>query len=176
MLDTADTTPPGVFTLSCEFDAPRDVVWAAFTERDRLARWWGPVGFTIIHCTLDLTPGGTFHFGMQAPDGGEMWARFVYEEIVAPERLVYVSSFSDREGKLQAPPFGEEWPLEIRNTVIFSDADGKTTITLHSVPVNPTATARETFESGFDSMSQGYGGTFDQLVEYLRRAGEFTRQ
>ena len=172
-METPENNPGRVFTMTREFAAPRAVVWAAFTEADRLAQWWGPTGFTFIRCTLELTRGGAFHFGMRSPDGGEMWARFVYEEITVPEKLVYVSSFSDKEGSLQAPPFDDEWPMEIRNTFLFNELAGKTTVTLHSVPVNPTETARATFESGFDSMNQGYGGTFDQLVEYLRHSGEF---
>ena len=85
------------------FDAPRDLVWKAHSELEGLKHWWGPKGFTWVTGTLDFRPGGMFHYGMRSPNGQEMWGRFVYREIVKPERIVSVSSFSDREWRPHAP-------------------------------------------------------------------------
>ena len=69
--------------LTRVFDAPRDLVWKAFTEVDRLKQWWGPKGFRMLTCRLDLRPGGIFLYGMQSPDGHEMWGKWTFREIVA---------------------------------------------------------------------------------------------
>ena len=77
-----------------EFNAPREVVWKAWTERERLRQWFGPKGFKMTTATMDFRPGGSFHYRLQTPDGKEMWGRFVYRQIVAPERILWVNSFS----------------------------------------------------------------------------------
>jgi uncharacterized protein YndB with AHSA1/START domain len=152
------------------FDAPRETVWRAWTEVERLARWWGPKGFEMLSTKLDLRPGGMFHYGMRAPNGHEMWGRFVYRDIVAPERLTYVVSFSDPEGGVTRAPFHPGWPLEVLTTVTFAEEAGRTTLTLRGRPVDPSADQQALFESWFPSMRQGFGGTMDQLAEYLAGA------
>ena len=73
------------FVISRVFDARRDIVWKSWTEADRLKQWWGPKGFIVHTSRVDLRPGGMFHYGMTAPDGSEMWGRFLYREIEATE-------------------------------------------------------------------------------------------
>src|SRR5690349_12214759 len=87
------------------FDAPRDLVFKAWSEPERLMRWWGPKGFTLRVGTFDFRPGGVFHYCARSPDGHEMWGTFVYREIIAPERIVFISSFADAEGNLIRSPF-----------------------------------------------------------------------
>lgn len=158
------------FVITREFDAPRDLVFKAWTEPERLAQWWGPKGFTMISTKIDLRPGGFFHYGMKSPDGQEMWGKFVYREIVPPERMVFVISFSDEGGGVTRHPFSATWPLEVINTLTFSEHDGKTTLTLRGGPINATEDERATFKAGHASMQQGFKGTFDQLAEYLARS------
>src|SRR5215510_12390691 len=74
------------FVISRKLAAPRTLVFAAFTEPERMKHWWGPKGFKVIAATMDLRPGGIYHYGLQAPDGSTMWGKFVYREIVRPER------------------------------------------------------------------------------------------
>lgn len=152
------------------FDAPRDLVFKAWAEPERLMRWWGPKGFTMPVGTLDFRPGGVFHYCMRSPDGHEMWGTFVYREIVAPQRIVFISSFSDAEGNLIRSPFSPTWPLEILNTLTLVEHDGKTTLVLRGEPHNATEAERETFDAAQSSVQQGFTGTFDQLAEYLARA------
>src|SRR5262249_13815400 len=90
--------PHQEFVISRTFDAPRELVWKAFTEAERMQHWWGPKGFQVIASKMDLRPGGTYHYGMRAPDGSTMWGKFIYREIVRPERIVAVTSFSDEAG------------------------------------------------------------------------------
>jgi uncharacterized protein YndB with AHSA1/START domain len=155
------------FVITRQFDAPRDVVFRAWTESERLMQWWGPKGFTVTRAKLDLRPGGTFHYSMRAPDGSEMWGRWVLREISAPERIVFVNSFSDPDGGLAPVPDAPEWPIEFLTTVTFTEFEGRTSVTVRQSPINPTALERETFESNSDSMQGGWNGTMEQLVKYL---------
>lgn len=153
------------------FDAPRDLVFRAWTEPERLAQWWGPKGFTVRTAKLDLKPGGLFHYCLIGPNGAEMWGRFVYSEVKPPERLVYINSFSDPEGNITRAPFAGMWPLEMLNIVTFEEQDGKTLLTITGAPVNASDEERETYKSHHSSMHQGFGGTFDQLDAYLAKEG-----
>src|SRR5262245_13604342 len=130
------------FVVSRVFDAPRGLVFKAWTEEERLAQWWGPKGFTMCSCKLDLRPGGVFHYGMRAPNGAEMWGKWVFREVLAPERLVFVSSFSDQEGNTVRAPFSSDWPLGVLSTVTFIEHQGKTTITMRAVSLDATETER----------------------------------
>lgn len=149
------------------FDAPRELVWKAFTEADRLAHWWGPQGFTMLASALDLRPGGVFHYSMRSPEGRTMWGKFVYREIQTPERMVFVNSFSDEDGNTIRAPFSSIWPLEVLNTVTLTESEGKTTVTLRGGPINATEQERETFWNARKSVRRGFAGTFDQLAAYL---------
>lgn len=152
------------------FDAPRDLVWRAFAEGDRIAQWWGPKGFTTVVSTLDFRPGGVFHYHLRSPEGYEMWGKLVYREIVPPERIVYLSSFSDAEGGLTRHPLSPTWPIEVESTVTLTEANGRTTLTLRARPHQATDEERRTFEAGFESMQQGVKGMLDQLADYLASA------
>jgi uncharacterized protein YndB with AHSA1/START domain len=159
------------FTLIRVFDAPRALVWQAFTEAERLAQWWGPKGFTLAVSRFELRPGGHFHYRLDGPNGTTMWARFEYREIAEPERIVFVNAFSDESGGLaRAPFFDGTWPLEVLMTVTFAEANGKTTVTLRSHPIDATEVEEATFTSNHGSMSQGFGSAFDQLRALLARA------
>ncbi len=157
------------FVIERVFDAPRELVWKAFTEADRLKHWWGPKGFKMLSCKLDLRLGGVFHYGMQAPDGSVMWGRWVFREIVAPERLTIVISFSDQNGGVTAHPFAPIWPKEMLGTSTFTAQGGKTLLTTRTAAFNATDEERKAFEAGFGGMKQGFTGTFDQLDVYLAR-------
>ncbi len=155
--------------ITREFNAPRTLVFKALTEADRLAQWWGPKGFAMGSVQLDLRPGGKFHYSMTS-NGFEMWGLFVYHEIVAPERLVFVNSFSDKDGNITRAPMSATWPLEVYNILTLTEHNGKTTLTLRGWPHNATAEEIKTFNEGRNSMQQGFAGTFEQLDEYLARA------
>ncbi|MBI2422545.1 MAG: SRPBCC domain-containing protein [Candidatus Hydrogenedentes bacterium] len=165
--DDAGYSPHEEFVISRTVNAPRELVWKAHTEPERLAQWWGPKGFIFLSCTVDLRPGGVFHYGMAAPDGTEMWGKFVYREIKEPERLVYVLSFSDAEGGTARHPLATGWPLEMLNTILLTEDGEKTTVTIKGGPLNATESERRTYVEGHGSMHQGFTGTYDQLEAYL---------
>ena len=156
------------FIITRELDAPRDLVFRVWTECEHLSQWWGPKGFTVFHCNVDLRPGGTFHYGMRAPnDGPEMWGKFVYVDVARPERLVYLASFSDAAGATTRHPMAVDWPLEMKNTVTFEEKNGKTLVTLRSSPHNASEREAATFHANHASMNGGFSGTFATLEAYL---------
>ena len=157
------------FSFTRVFDAPRERVWKAFTEPERLKQWWGPKGFTVEAATVDLRPGGVFSYGMRSPNGKVMWGKWVYREIVPPERMVTIVSFTDDQGNPMRHPMNPMWPLEVLHTMTLTEQDGKTTLTATGAPYNASEEERKTFEDGLGSMEQGFTGTLDQLAEYLAK-------
>jgi uncharacterized protein YndB with AHSA1/START domain len=155
------------FVLSRVFDAPRELVWKAFTESQHLMHWWGPKGFKMISCQVDLRPGGLFHYGMESPDGHKVWGKITYLEIVPPERIVHIVSFSDENRGVTRHPLAPTWPLEILAVVTLTERGGKTEMTVYWKPHNATEPERATFDQSHDSMRQGWGGTLDQLAAFL---------
>ena len=155
------------FETSRVFDAPRAKVWQAWTEPARLKQWWGPKGFKVHTCKLDLRPGGTFLYGMTAPDGSDMWGKFVYRKVSAPEKLVFIVSFSDPQGGVTRHPMSPNWPRYVLSTVEFAEEAGKTRVTVRWTPHDATEAERKVFEDSREGMKQGWGGTLDQLEAYL---------
>lgn len=151
------------------FDAPRELVFKAWTEPERLAQWWGPKGYELQVSKLDLRPGGIFLGSQRSPEGHVMWGKFVYQEIQAPEKLVFIQSFSDEEGNTIRAPFSGTWPLEVINHLTLTESEGKTTLTLRGGPFNATEEERATFESMRPHVQQGFVGTFDQLDAFLEQ-------
>lgn len=150
--------------LRRSFEAPRELVFAAWTEPERLVRWWGPRGYTTPFCTVDLRPGGIFRFCMKSPEGREFWGRGVYGEVVAPERLVWIDSFTDAGGNVVQPShygLSAEHPGEMLVTVTFTENDGKTEVTLrHAIPRSvPERSGAE----------QGWTEMFDRLATEVAR-------
>ena len=96
------------------YDAPVKVVWEAWTDLKKVAKWWGPRGFTITTHSKDLRAGGHWHYTMHGPDGIDYPNKTIYYEVVKYSRLVYDHGGND-----------EQEPL-FRVTVLFSDVKGKT--------------------------------------------------
>lgn len=158
-------------SITRTFDAPRDLVWKVWSEPTHFAKWWGPKGFALEAKRAEIVPGGVFHYRMSNEAGHEMWGKFVYREVQAPERLAYVSSFSDPEGTTARAPFPGDFPLEIHNVVTLTERDGKTILNIAGGPIDASE-AEWAFYLGMEaSMQQGFGGTFDQLDAYLREVG-----
>ncbi len=154
------------FTVSKEFNAPRNLVYKVFTEAEHLAKWWGPPGAPITVSRFDFSPGGMFLYSAKSPMG-EMWGRFVYCEMTEPERVVFINSFSDKDGGITPNPFMPSWPLEILNVVTLTEKNGKTTMAMRGGPINSTEEQLQVFNNMHGMMQQGFAGTFKQLEDYL---------
>ena len=136
-----------------------------------MKQWWGPKGFKVLHSKMDLRPGGTYHYGMESPDGHAMWGKFVYREVTPPERLVFINSFSDEKGGLTRHPMAPTWPLEMLSVFTFEEQPGgKTKFTITWSTHNASEEEQKTFDDGHASMTQGWGGTMEQLAAYLATA------
>ena len=107
------STQTSDFVIAREFDAPRETLWPCVTEPERMRHWWGPKGAKVVAANMDLRPGGSYHYGLQMPDGKTMWGKFVYREIVAPEKLAFINFFSDEKGGVARHPLAPTWPLEL---------------------------------------------------------------
>ncbi len=159
------------FVISRTFNAPREIVFDAFAKPEEMKKWWGPKGFIVTASKMDFRVGGIYHYGMRGPDGTPMWGRFVYREIVRPERIVFVSSFSDENGGVTRHPMALDWPLQMITTFTFEElGGGKTRFTTTSMALDATEAERATFDKNHDSMKQGWTGTLDQLEAYLAKA------
>ncbi|HET9273472.1 MAG TPA: SRPBCC domain-containing protein [Methyloceanibacter sp.] len=171
MNDTRTNVATGFeFVIRRQFDAPLDRVWRAWTEAERMAKWWGPKDFDIVSLKLDLRPGGTCYYMLRSPNGLDMWGRLTYREIVPQQKLVFIVAFSDEAGGISRHPLNEGWPLQILSTVTFTERAGRTTITVRWVPYEATDDEHNVFEEGKDSMQAGWTGTFDRLEAYLGKA------
>ena len=159
------------FVFSRTFDADREDVWDAFTQPEHLQHWWGPPGSRIEIVRHELRPGGLFHYSMKLPDGRLLWARFVFREIVAPERLVWLNSFSDEHGGLTRNPWipNAGYPLETLNTLILTGQQGKTLLTITAVPFHASDEEVLVFAGGIKGMKMGFGASFQVLADYLAR-------
>jgi uncharacterized protein YndB with AHSA1/START domain len=116
------------------FDAPRELVWKAWTDPNYVMQWWGPKGFTAPVCKIDFRVGGKFLCCMRAPDGQEGWNGGEYFEIVVHEKIVYSMYFADAEGnKVDPAQYGieHEGMDDAHDVVIFEDfGNGQTKLTL----------------------------------------------
>ncbi len=137
-------------TITRVFDAPRELVFQAWTEPEHLIQWWGPHGFTNSACEVDLRVGGKWKIVMRFPDGTDNPCHGVYLEIVPPERLVFTNIAEDKNGNRL---------LEGVTTVTFADLGGKTNLTVHTrmtglVPFAPLM---------LDGMEPGWSQSLERL-------------
>jgi uncharacterized protein YndB with AHSA1/START domain len=168
MSAAATSTEP--FVITRVLNAPRKLVWAAFTEADRLKHWFGPKGFTPDVSKVDLRVGGTHHYRLAGPGDVKMWGKWTFREIVPQQKLVMLSGFSDEDGGTTRHPMAPTWPLHMISTFTFEDAGaGKTKITIEWAPYDASPEEIMTFEVGRPSMTQGWSGTFEQLEAYLAK-------
>ncbi len=166
MAATADIT---AFEITRQIARPRSVVWKAWSDAGQLARWWGPRGCTIEVARLEFRPGGFFHYAMRFEHAPVMWGRFTYREIGAQERIVWLNSFANEHCGIARAPFSEDCPLEIENSVEFTERAGVTTVSLRARPFGALDVERQYFDELRPSLDEGYGGTFDQLADFLER-------
>ena len=145
------------------FDAPRELVWKAWSEPKRNMRWWGPEHFTAPIIEIDFRVGGAYHFCMRSPEGQDYWTTGVFREIVPMERIVYTDAFADAKG-IRVPAshygMGDDWPEELLVTLTFEEHAGKTKFTLRQVGIPGSMM--------LEMARQGWNGSLDKLAESLR--------
>ncbi len=149
------TTPTDrEIVLTRVFDAPRHLVFEAFSKPELLKRWFGPRGWSLVVCEIDFKVGGGFRFVLRGPDGKKMGMRGVYRELAPPVRSVHMESFDDYPGESQV-------------TAVFDEQGGKTTLT--ATVLYPSQEVRDiVIKSG---MEHGAAETYDKLAELLTSPG-----
>jgi uncharacterized protein YndB with AHSA1/START domain len=148
--------------MSRTFDAPRALVFEAWTRPEHLARWWGPTGWTLPVCNLDLRPGGVWHYCMRGPGGEEGWGRAEYLEIVEPERLVFRDAFSDADGNIVDA-------MPVATVTVTFEERGRQTVVTSRTRYETSADRDRVVEMG---VVEGMTQTLDRLEELL---GELQR-
>ena len=144
---------PIELVVSRLIDAPRALVFKAWTQQEHAARWWGPRGFTVESCRLDATQGGTYRVAMRSPDGTVRTKRGVYQEVVAPERLVFTYAWEDADGN----------PGHTMHITVTFEARGEQTL----------LTLRQT---GFEDIPErdghrsGWTSCFERFADYMLTA------
>ena len=154
----------GELFITRTFDAPRELVWQAWTEPEHFKQWWGPKEYTCPFCQMDFRVGGKYLNCMRSTEGKDYWSTGVYREIIPMERIVFTDCFADAQGNIvPATYYGmtADFPLEMLVTVTFEDHEGKTKMTLkHSgLPAGSEGEGAE----------QGWNQSFDKLAESLKR-------
>jgi uncharacterized protein YndB with AHSA1/START domain len=145
------TTPTDrEIVLTRVFDAPRHLVFEAFSKPELLKRWFGPRGWSLVVCEVDFKVGGGFRFVLRSPDGQQMGMRGVYREITPPERSIHMESFDDYPGESQV-------------TAVFIEQGGKTTLTA-TVLYASQEVRDAVIKSG---MEHGAAESYDRLAELL---------
>jgi uncharacterized protein YndB with AHSA1/START domain len=138
------------------FDAPRALVFSAFTDPKHLAQWWGPDGFTTTTSAFEFKPGGIWRFVMHGPDGRDYQNRITFDEIVPNERIAYRHAGGD-----------DVEPVQFKQVISFEEIDGKTKLTWHSTFPTAAERARVIKEYGAD---KGLMQTMARLADFVARA------
>ncbi|MBI4261693.1 MAG: SRPBCC domain-containing protein [Actinobacteria bacterium] len=141
--------------LTRVFDAPREAVFDAWTDRDHIGEWFGPTGFTLTIHEMDVRPGGVWRFVMHGPDGTDYRNRIDYREVARPERLAYSHGSGD-----------EADAGRFETTVTFEEEEGKTRLTLRMV----FDSAEERDRNVEFGAIEGGNQTLERLEEHLAGA------
>lgn len=160
------------YILDREFDAPRAMVWRAWTDPALLARWYGPGVETIIH-DYDLKPGGAWLNEMKWGGKSDL-SKMVFQEVVPPEKLVWHHSSTDADWNIVANPMMPDWPRVLLTTVTFEESGGKTHVRLTQIPLDATDAEIACFAGAMAGMDGGWGkgyAVLDEMFAELRAAG-----
>jgi uncharacterized protein YndB with AHSA1/START domain len=141
------------------FDAPREILFKMWTDPNHMAQWWGPHGFTNPVCNLDVRAGGAIRIDMRGPEGTVYPMTGTFREIVRPERLVFTAEALDQSGTVV---------LEVLNTVIFEEKNGKTTLTLQARVTKVTGEG----VSYLEGMEAGWTQSLERLISHLKSKNE----
>jgi uncharacterized protein YndB with AHSA1/START domain len=157
-------TSKQVLVINREFNAPRELVWRAWTNPEHFMRWWGPKNFTCPVCEINFRIAGKYLACMRSNEGIDYWSTGFYREIVPMKRIVYTDSFADEKGNMVPASYyglpGDDWPLELLVKVTLEDLEGKTKMNLRHTGI-PSGQMTELTEAGWNE-------SFDKLAESLR--------
>ena len=160
------------YTLDRVFDAPRELVWRAWTDPELLHRWYGPGVETTIH-KFDLKPGGSWLNEMKW-GGNSDFSKMVFQEVTPPSMLVWHHSSSDSDWNIITSPMMADWPRVLLTTVTFEDVGDKTNVRLTQVPVDAIDAEIACFAAAMAGMDKGWSGGYaimDEMLAELQAEG-----
>jgi uncharacterized protein YndB with AHSA1/START domain len=169
---SAETAAPAAgqeLVLTRVFEAPRALVFQAWTRAEHFVRWFGPPGVELPFCELDARPGGVIHFCHQFGKGERLWVKGVFREVLPPRRLVFTHGFVDAEGRPGRPPMYPDWPLEAvyTTTVILEEHPRGTRLTVRQAVAPPAVAASAIVARERRMAHEGWLPTLDRLAALL---------
>lgn len=161
-MSSAQETETQELVITYQFNAPRELVWRAWTDPEMVKQWWGPHDFTAPFCEIDLRVGGKMLFCMKSPEGQEIWAGGEFLVVDPPKRLVMTDHFMDKDGNVVQPSvYGMpmQWPDDCKVDLTFEEEDGVTTMTMRQGPIPGGEMA--------EGANEGWSQSFEKLEKLL---------
>jgi len=165
-------SPNDVFVINRSFNVSREKMFNLWTDPKHFAQWLPPTGFTMEYIRAEIKLGGTSFYCMTGANGMKMYGKAQYRKIERPGYLEYTQIFCDENEKVSRHPMAPTWPETMLTKVALSEeGPDRTRVTIQwEVFGEATVIERETFKQAKAGMSQGWGGSFDKLEEYLEKA------
>lgn len=145
--------------ISRVFDAPRKLVWSAWTDPKHISQWWGPRGFDAPPCEIDLRPGGNFVVNLNGPDGNIYPCRGTFREVIEPERIVYDGPPNEPAG------CGAGIPPDATVTITFDEIDAGTELTIHTL----LASEQHRQAARAEGFIEGWQQSLNRLAEEIEK-------
>lgn len=162
------------FVINRTFDAPLDLMFELWTKPEHISKWLPPTGFQMEFIRADIKPGGGSLYFMSNGADVKMYGRAKYLDIHKPDTIIYTQEFCDEHERLARHPLAPTWPATMLTTVnLRAESPTQTLVTVTwEVTGAVTKEELETFINGRAGMTQGWGGSFDKLEEYLTQWGK----
>ena len=163
------STKKDIFVINRSFDAPINLIFKMFTDPKHVLNWLPPTGMEMEYIKEDIKVGGTSFYCMMG-HGMKMYGKTSYQEISAPDRIVYTQIFCDEKENVSRHPMAPTWPEKMLTTInLVSEDENRTRVNIKwEVTGNATDVERATFKNAKSGMTQGWTGSFDKLENYLK--------
>ena len=159
-----------LFVIERSFAVSQARLFKACTNVEELTQWFAPPGMKVIKASQDFRVGGVYHYGSASPQGQEMWGKATYKEITPNSRLVYLQSFSDKDGGITAHPMAPTWPQEMVTVFEFiPEGEKQTRLKISWIYAGVDDTEASTFHAAHAGMTGGWTSSLDALQNYLSK-------
>lgn len=164
-----DSLAAGGVIATRVFDAPRGLVFEAWTKVEHFTRWFGPHGAEVVSCELDARPGGVIRFGHRVENGMTLYLKGTFREIVRDERIVFTIGFVDEQGRPCRHPMFDDWPLEtvIETSVVLESVGRGTRVTVAQHELPPAAASHPAVRRCRELAREGWTQVFARLGDHL---------
>lgn len=156
------------FGVSRTFDVALERLWWAVTDAGELARWVLPPGARLLASRMELSVGGAFAFGVETPEGLELWGACGFLRLEPPGLLGFVHHFTDRDGRPARNPLDRAWPQRLRGECRCAVQGGGVTLTINLAPLDAAENEAAAFRRAFAMLSREFEGALDRLGARLR--------